>query len=367
MLEESFEGHFLQSTQWAEVKKRYGWKPQFLCWIPQEGNITLVPWKPGIDIISAAVLVLERSFCFGSFRTGFKFLYTPKGPLLDWENSMLVKKVLSDLAQYTKTTGAFTMKIDPDVPIGWMLNSVDVSGTNPGQKLECWLDDNQWRASREQVQFKNTVVIDLTQNEETLLKRMKQKTRYNIRLASRKGIKVRKGSREDYPQLFDMFAKTSLRDGFVIREPGYYYLVWDMFEKAGMAEILIADYQSQPIAAVIIFRFGTKAWYFYGMSLDQHREKMPNYILQWEAIKRAKDSGCLTYDLWGAPDQIGPNDPMWGVYRFKEGLGGNLVKTIGAWDYVAQPIRYKLFTQVLPKMMNYLRFQGSKKTRNLVN
>ena len=130
-----------------------------------------------------------------------------------------------------------------------------------------------------------------------------------------------------------------------------------------MAEALIAEVGGEPVAAVIILRFAGTAWYLYGMSRALHREKMPNHLLQWEAIRRAKAYGCQVYDLWGAPDEFSEEDPLWGVYRFKEGLGGRLVRTIGAWDLPVQPGYYRLFTQVIPRLMEWMRWRGVARTR----
>ena len=169
-----------------------------------------------------------------------------------------------------------------------------------------------WQFSQEQVQFRNTVLIDLEPGEKELLANMKQKTRYNVNLALRKGVVVRTAKPGDIDQLIHMYAETSVRDGFVIRSDGYYREVWNSFMfhpgpvrlDQPVAEALIAEMDGESIAAVIIFRFARKAWYLYGMSRTAHRDKMPNYLLQWEAIKRAKAAGCTVYDLWGAPDDI---------------------------------------------------------------
>ena len=100
-----------------------------------------------------------------------------------------------------------------------------------------------------------------------------------------------------------------------------------------------------------------------GMSRDEHREKMPNYLLQWEAIRRAKALGCKIYNLWGAPNEFDESDDLWGVFRFKEGLGGTVLRTIGAWDFPASPLMYKLYTQTLPRIMDVMRTRGKTRTR----
>jgi len=99
------------------------------------------------------------------------------------------------------------------------------------------------------------------------------------------------------------------------------------------------------------------------MSFEAHREKMPNYLLQWEAIRRAKARGCSVYDLWGAPDEFNESDSMWGVFHFKEGLGGKVIRTLGAWDYPGSLIWYKTYTQVIPRVLNVMRARGKAHTQ----
>ena len=130
---------------------------------------------------------------------------------------------------------------------------------------------------------------------------------------------------------------------------------------------LIAEVDGEPVAAIILFMFGERAYYVYGMSRDAHREKMPTYLLQWEAIKRAKSAGCDVYDLWGAPDEFNENDSMWGVYRFKEGLGGDVERTLGAWDYAGNKLLYKLYTDVMPRILNLMRSRGKASTRQALD
>ena len=128
------------------------------------------------------------------------------------------------------------------------------------------------------------------------------------------------------------------------------------------AEPLIAEVGDETVAAVIIFRFGKKAWYLYGMSRDIHREKMPNYLLQWEAMRRVKAAGCEAYDLWGAPDDFVNSDAMWNVYRFKKGLGGDVVRHIGAWDLPLKPYYFWIYKQILPRFLSVMRRTGKTRT-----
>jgi lipid II:glycine glycyltransferase (peptidoglycan interpeptide bridge formation enzyme) len=184
---------------------------------------------------------------------------------------------------------------------------------------------------------------------------MKQKTRYNIRLAEKKGVVVRQGSINDFDSIYEMYAETSVRDGFIIRPKEYYFQLWDSFIQAGMAIPLIATVQGDPVGVLFLFYFNKKSYYLYGMSRDVHREKMPSYILQWEAIKLSKSLGCEIYDLWGAPDVFNPSDRMWGVYKFKEGLGGEVIQTLGAYDFPTSKIAYTIIQEALPKIQSLAR------------
>ena len=129
------------------------------------------------------------------------------------------------------------------------------------------------------------------------------------------------------------------------------------------AEPLIAEVDSEPVAAIFVFYFASRAYYVYGMSRNAHREKMPTYLLQWEAMKRAKAKGCTVYDLWGAPDVFDESDSMWGVFRFKEGLGGKVVRTLGAWDFAPSPLWYKMYSEIIPRVLDVMRSRGKTKTK----
>ena len=121
--------------------------------------------------------------------------------------------------------------------------------------------------------------------------------------------------------------------------------------RAGLAQAFIAEYEGVAIAHVILFHFGRKCWYFYGASSNDDRARMPNYLLQWEAIKWAKAQGYAVYDMWGAPDAFDESDSLWGVYQFKRGFRGQLTRHIGAWDFASHPTLYYVYTKALPRML----------------
>lgn len=363
--------HILQTWQWAEFKSLYGWKPIFCVWAGNSTAIQLVHYVPKDEVtVRAAALILRRAATIRGIKLPFNILYVPKGPLLvDWEDVALRQKILSDLNLIAQKNRSISIKIDPDVPIGYgEPGSKDDHESPLGKYVEDDLLYNGWHYSNDQIQFRNTVLVDLNQTEDEILARMKQKTRYNIRLAARKGIIVRKGNLDELEMLYQMYAETAFRDNFIIRDREYYLNVWRLFMDANMAQPFIAEFDGKPIAALIMFHFLKKAWYLYGMSVEAHREKMPNHLLQWEAIRHAKSLGCSVYDMWGAPDDFHENDPMWGVYRFKEGFGGKVVRTIGAWDKPVQYVLYRFYSRIMPQILEGMRRRHRKhRQRNFEN
>lgn len=346
--------HLLQTAEWAQSKADVGWRAIPMVHTGSDGHV------------QSAAMVLERSVrLIGPLR--LRVMYVPRGPLVDWNNPEYRLQTLDDLQALAKQRRAIFIKIDPDLLLGKGIPGTEGAWENPsGIQIQSELKQRGWIFSSDQVQFRNTVRIDVTQSEEELLARMKQKTRYNLRLAQRKGVEVRVGDAGDYDLLYRMYAETSVRDGFAIREGDYYQRIWKLFGKAGMSQPLIAEVDGEPVAAVILFAFGGSAWYLYGMSREAHREKMPNVLLQWEAMRWAKARGCREYDLWGAPDVFNETDSMWGVYRFKEGLGGTVTRGLGAWDYPVRPFLYHLYTRVLPSILDFMRWRGKARTQQEV-
>ena len=344
--------HILQTRQWAAFKAAYGWTP-----LPRF-------WRDGAGKVQAAALVLERTVS----PLRLKVLYVPRGPLLDWSDTVVRGKVLGDLQTLARKRGAIFIKIDPELMVGRGIpGAPDAVETDTGQAVVDELNRKGWRYSDEQIQFRNTVWVRLDGLEEERLGRLKQKWRDNLRLAQRKWAQVRQGGLTDLPQLYKMYAETSVRDGFVIRSEDYYRAVWKKFIENGMAAPLIAEVDGVPVAGLMLFHFAGRAWYLYGMSTQASREKMPNYLLQWEAMSLAAQKGCTVYDLWGAPDQFDESDGMWGVFRFKEGMGGEVIRTCGAWDYAANPILYPAYTRLLPRLLDILRRRGKAQTKREVS
>ena len=361
------DAHLLQTYEWGQLKARYGWQPVYLIWLRAEKTVRVeqdVSGLKGLDPrdVLAAALILRKKVLSRGFAARLCILYSPKGPLLRWEDAVLRGRVLDDLQLFARRQGAIFLKFDPDVVLGRGVPGTESDQPQPlGLAIEQELSARGWRYSQEQIQFRNTVLLDVSLADDDLLSRMKQKTRYNVRLGPKKGLALRLAEEKDWPMLYRMYAETSVRDGFVIRDQVYYETAWKIFEHSSRA--LIAEAQGEAVAAVYLYHFAGRAYYIYGMSREAQREKMPNYMLQFEAMRWARERGCRVYDLWGAPEVFDERDSLWGVFRFKEGLGGEVCRTLGAWDFAPNRLWYGLYTQVMPRVLNLMRSRGKQRTR----
>jgi lipid II:glycine glycyltransferase (peptidoglycan interpeptide bridge formation enzyme) len=344
--------HVLQCWTWGECKARFGWAADRRAWTDSSGQPV------------AAAQILRRTVRLGPFSA--RLFYLPKGPLLDWREVAVRSEVLADLELLARREDAIQIKIDPDLVFGRGIpepgNTIDEPAA--AQTVEQW-KLRGWRFSCEQIQFRNTVLLDIRPEEDLLLAAMKQKTRYNIRLAQRRGVTVRPGTEDDLPLLYAMYSETADRDSFVIRSEEYYRDVWRAMMRAGRAQPLIAEVENLPVAALILFHFADRGWYLYGMSRALHREKMPNHLLQWEAVRTLRRAGYAYYDLWGAPDTFAETDPMWGVFQFKQGFAGTVVRYAGAWDFPPAPFRYAAYHRILPRLLGLARILARRRTRRL--
>jgi peptidoglycan pentaglycine glycine transferase (the first glycine) len=315
-------GHILQSWDWGELKARFGWRVQRLAVGEASAQVLFRPLPGGLGTLA----------------------YVAKGPMVDFRRTELVEALLESIQSLARTQRAILLKIEPDL--------------EDDPVVAKQLQALGFRPSPQEVQPRRTILVDLNAEPEELLRRMKSKTRYNIRLAKRRGVTVRAGDVSDLPAFYQLMELTAQRDGFGIHTQAYYETAHRLFVPSGHGRLLLAEYEGQLLAGLVVFtrcghaRGGT-ACYMYGASSDEHRNRMPTYLLQWEAMLWAREQGCSTYDLWGVPDEdeetleaefTQRNDGLWGVYRFKRGFGGQLVRTIGAWDLVYAPLRYWIYT-----------------------
>lgn len=324
-------GHILQSARWARLKSDFGWSAQRVV-------LRTIP-SPDAPLLGGASILSRR------LPWGQSIAYVPKGPAVDWDDPAQVRAVLTMARNAAVKGRAALLKIEPDLP--------------PSPGLAAVLRELGFQPSLQRVQPLTTIVVDLSGTEEAILGRMKQKWRYNVRLSERKGVTVREGGLDELPAIQQLMDATGARDGFHVHNAAYHRRATELFAPAGLMTWLLAEHEGQLLAAIAVFALGRTAYYMWGASADDGRNVMPNHAVQWAAMRWARTRGCDAYDLWGVPDEVG-DDPqayaepeswgqggLWGVYRFKQGFGGRVVRFAGAWDLPLSSPGYALYKLAL--------------------
>ena len=297
--------HLLQTGEWGELKSAFGWKP-----------VRIITGNVGVQIL------------FRKLPLGFTVGYIPKSAIRD---RVINDPFWDEVDFVSKKHRAIFLKLEPDL---W----------NDSPLLQ---GEGGVRVSPHNIQPPRTIIVDIRNSEEETLAKMKQKTRYNIRLAEKKGVIVR--AWDDFESFHKMMLVTGGRDNFGVHSLEYYRRAYELLHPKQMGEILVAEYDGNPLAALFVARNGNRAYYLYGASTDEDRNRMPTYLLQWEAMKWARACGCEGYDLWGVPDEDETtleanfeirHDGLWGVYRFKRGFGGEIKRAAQAMDRVYNPLLY---------------------------
>lgn len=319
------QGSLLQTTGWARLKNRFGWRSHRV-WLKRDGRVV------------AGAQLLYKSAAMGLM----KMAYIPHGPLVDWTDAEQTAVLLNQIDHSVYERRAAIVKMEP------LLWQDDM----PPDAWQSICQQHDLRLETDTIQPPQTVIMDLRPSLDDILAAMKQKTRYNIRLAAKKGVTTRLGSRSDLPAFVQLMQLTGQRDGFGIHTPLYYQAAYEIFAETGQVALWLAEFEGRPLAAIMVFTLGANAYYLYGASGNEERERMPNYAVQWAAIEWAKNQGCQSYDLWGIPDApeaeleanfTNRHDGLWSVYRFKRGFGGQIKHTVGATDRVYNNLAYKLY------------------------
>lgn len=321
-------GHLLQSWGWGELKASAGWYP-----------IRLAMWDTEREQIAAAAQVLRRTTAHVPLPFGH-LAYIPKGPLLDWSNldtQGIVPEFFSQVHLYLRKQGALALQVEPAHEVAGQANdelarNMELMHFQPVQAI----------------QPRRTIVLDITPGEDILLAKMKEKWRYNVRLAGRKGVQVRMAETDaDVRNWYSLLETTSIRDGFGIHTLNYYQQAWKILAPRNQARLFLADYNGQLLAGILVGLMAKQAVYLYGASSNEQRQLMPNYLLQWEAIRWAKQEGATSYDFWGIPETDDESEAMAGVYRFKSGWGGRIVRFPGNYEHSYHPLAMRLVRKVL--------------------
>lgn len=315
------DAHVLQLAAWGELKAAYGWQVERVALADANGRIAA----------GAQVLLRPLPARLGAMG------YIPFAPYV------------SEPGQYPALWQAIRRRLQPHRAAFLKVEP----GFPPMPDFGAW----GFRPSPQAIQPPNTILIDLRDDEEGILARMNQGTRRKIRTAEKKGVRVIRASRDDLPRFSAMMQATGERNTFGVHEPGYYARAYDLFVPSGVAQLFLAEHEGDALAGIFAFALGRTAWYLYGASSDVKRNLMGSYAAQWAAMQWAKhERACTTYDLWGIPDADeatleaqfqARSDGLWGVYGSKRGWGGEVKRTVGAWDLPLNPALYGAYRLAL--------------------
>ena len=308
-----------QSYEWGELAPHLGAEALRVGIVDEQGKLC-----------AAMLLLITRAPILR--RTYF---YAPRGPIIDDPDSPAMTVLLNYVKAEARKRGAFMLKVEPSVP----------------DKDEAWTTALQRRGFRTNpyaTHIRHEWVLDIRPDEKELLAGMKEKWRYNIRLAGRKGVTVRRGEGQaDLDTWYRIYETTSERDAFFIHNKAHYEDVMRLYGENDRAALLLAEYEGQAIAGIIVLRLGRWSWYMYGASSNEYRNLMPNHLLQWSGMQWAKEHGCWYYNFRGIPDVLEEGQELWGVYVFKRGFGGYPLRFLETHDLVYSPLVYGAYMRLL--------------------
>lgn len=310
--------NFMQSPEWAKVKT--DWKNELI--VVKDDNEKI---KGTMSILLRKVPMFNRYI-----------MYAPRGFVCDIHNKKTLKELTEKAKEVAKKYKAFIFRLDPDI----LQNDEEFKSIikELGYKTK-----SNIKNINQVIQPKYVFRLDLRgKTEEELLKSFESKTRYNIRLATKKGVQIRTGSREDLETFYNIMKTTGSRDDFFIRPLEYFEKIYDEMGPEHV-KLIIAEYENEPIAAVLPILYGDKVWYLYGGSSNKHRNLMPNYLLQWEMIKWALENKCNWYDFRGVSGFKDENDPQYGVYKFKKGFNPTFMEFVNEMYVVYNPVMNAIF------------------------
>ncbi|MDZ4225684.1 MAG: peptidoglycan bridge formation glycyltransferase FemA/FemB family protein [Candidatus Andersenbacteria bacterium] len=347
----SVAGSFLQSWEWGEMQA--------------EAHVPYWRLRAGQGDESILVLAVKRVMPGGR-----GWLYVPGGPITNfpavagelWPARQLPSR------RWRAMAGKAISNFQPN-PNDQLRNNVQSSNTwremqeklmelaqrekavfvrvEPrwGEEQAGFLTNNGWRKADHDVQPRHTLAVDLRLSEEELLAGMNQKTRYNINLARRKGVKVIFTTGEDGVEAFLKLAReVEKRSEFHYHPPEYYRVMHKALTREGMLTVALAKYEGKVLAAHLLITFGGATTYVHGASSSGQREVMAPHLLQWESIRRAKAAGKQQYDFFGVAPQGADEHHDWaGITRFKLGFGGRRVDYVGAYDLALEPYWYWIY------------------------
>lgn len=311
--------NFQQSLEWAEVKKP-NWQPE-----------VILAEDSSKKIIGSLCVWIRKIPAFGNL------MYSPRGPVCDIHDLSVMKQLTEGAQELAKKYDAFGLRIEPDI------ESKDEKFREIVTTLGYKIKDDA-KDFKDEIQPRYVFRLDIKgKTEEEVMAGFHQKWRYNVRLAMKKGVEVKEGTREDLKTFYNIMVETGKRDNFITRPLEYFEKMYDNLVPGGHMKLLLAYYNGQAISGVIPIFYGNKTWYLYGASSNEHRNLMPNYLLQWEMIKMAIARHDDIYDFRGVSGVVDKNHPQYGLYRFKQGFGATFTEFIGEVYMPYKPMKYQLY------------------------
>lgn len=338
-----------QSAFWAKVKHKHGVESKAFDIKVDSEDVYREPksHKPVIDDILVLLPEIDSEHKIG---------YVPYGPTLkpSDENQGLFLEELSESLRPHLPDECLMLRYDLLWESLWAKDNSNYKENGEwigppskvNQEIRLNFNTNNWNLKKANTNIlpSDTIFIDLKKDLKQLLKEMKPKTRYNINLSSRKGVTVRKAKLNELSTWYRLYSATCKRNGIYLHDVDYFQAVLSTklidINSPANVELLIAEFDNEPLAAMFLVYSGQRATYLYGASSSTKRNFMATYAIQWEAIKRAKERGCTEYDMFGISSKPETSHPLYGLYRFKNGFGGRVFHRMGCWDY---PLNTELY------------------------
>lgn len=315
-------GHVLQSAAWANIRESQGWRAEF----HQLGAplpVALVLWR--------------------SVPAGQSLAYVPRGPIAGDEAQL--QEALARLSTLARERRAIFLKVDPEIDADRAAGPLSAAGFRRAPDIQPVIA---------------TLELDLDPDEDALFAALEKDTRWSVRQAEKRGVSIRvAGGDTDLRALYDLYAETGQRAGFITRTWDYYRRMWGTLIDAGHAKVRLAEKDGKAVAGALTWRCGERDVYQSAATNDAGRSAYAAYGLLWRCIIEARKGGARRFDFGGIPaDLTRKDDPMYGPYMFKKGFGGTPRRFVGAHDAVPNELAYRAYAVAEPMYTNALRLIG---------
>ena len=311
---------FTQCTDWRKVKNNWGYE-------------AVISRSASGEIVGAMGVLIQKIPMIGT-----SFLYAPRGPVCDLHNKAILLDLKNGADELARRYNAHAIKWDPDI---LFTDTEAVENLKALGFVQSYGPDG---FEGIQARFNYRLYLN-GRTEDEVFAALTQKTRYNVRVARKHGVEIQAVGKERLDDFMGLMETTGQRDGFNIRPKSYFERMLDSLGEK--VRLYMAFYEGQPISGAITTNFGGKTCYVYGASDNAHRNVMPNYLIQWEMIRWAIETGCWVYDFQGVSGILEESHHMYGLYRFKRGFNGTLDELAGEFDYIYQPLKAKMVDQAI--------------------